>query len=124
MGLPNENILRRHKSKKPMIITFAIMMFILFLLVSYGYYCFLDYEYVHGKVTNLSDTIIAVSSMTSCDFSLPFTMDIFCKILWFHLSIWYVYVAIILLIFIYMTSRSRNDFKNMEHGSARWANIY
>lgn len=124
MGLPNENILRRHKSKKPMIITFAIMMFILFLLVSYGYYCFLDYEYVHGKVTNLSDTIIAVSSMTSCDFSLPFTMDIFCKILWFHLSIWYVYVAIILLIFIYMTSRSRNDFKNMEHGSARWANKY
>lgn len=124
MGLPNENILRRHKSKKPMIITFAIMIFILFLLVSYGYYCFLDYEYVHGKVTSLSDTIIAVSSMTSCNFSLPFTPDIFCKILLFHLSIWYVYVAIILLIFIYMTSRNRNDFKNMEHGSARWSNEY
>lgn len=124
MGVPNENILRQSKSKKPIIITFAVMIFILFLLVSFGYYCFLDYEYTHGKVTSISDTVVAISSMTSLNYQLPFSFDVFLKILLFHLSIWYVYLAIILFIFIYMTSRNRNDFKNMEHGSARWANKY
>lgn len=124
MGLPNENILRRSRSKKPIIITFAVMVFVLYLLISYGYYCFMNYEYVHGPTTSISDTFIALTTMTSGNFTLPFTPEIFLKIIMFQISIWYIYVSIALLIFIYMTSRSRNDFKNMEHGSARWANKY
>lgn len=122
MGVPNENILRRNRSKKPVIITFAVMIFILFLLVSFGYYAYLDYQYKNGAVTNFAETMIAISNMASGTYELPFTFDIIIEILKFQLSIWYIYVAAVLCIFIYMTSRSRNDFKNMEHGSARWAN--
>jgi type IV secretion system protein VirD4 len=124
LAVPNENILRQHRSKKPIIITFAVMIFILFLLVSYGYYAFLDYEYVNGEVSEFAEYFIAISHMTSCSFTLPFTFQTVIEILKFQLSIWYIYIAVLICIFIYMTSRSRNDFKNMEHGSARWANKY
>lgn len=122
LGLPNENILRRHRSKKPVIIVFAVLLFILFLVVSFGYYAFLDYQYKNGTVSEFAEYIIAISNISSGNYSLPFTLDIFLDILKFQLSIWWVYLASVLCMFIYMTSRSRNDFKNMEHGSARWAN--
>lgn len=124
MGLPNENILRKSKSKKPIIITFAVLLFILFLLVSFIYYGFLDYVHKNGNVSEFSEYVLAISNATSGDFSLPFTFELALKILLFNLSVWYIYIGAILCMFIYMTTRSRNDFKNMEHGSARWANDY
>ncbi len=124
MAVPNENILRANRSKKPIIVAFAIIFFLFFLLVSYGYYCVLDYRYVNGTDLEFADYILALSNMTACKFTLPFNLSVVLQILKFNLSIWYVYLAIIALVWIYMTSRSRNDFKNMEHGSARWANKY
>ena len=48
MAKQSKNILRRHQSKKPMIIVLAILFVIVFLMVSYFYYRVLNYEYVHG----------------------------------------------------------------------------
>ncbi len=101
-----------------MIIVFAILFFILFLMVSFFYYRFRNYEYVHGDVNDLGGYIRALSD--SSEFKLPF-FSVIVDILWFNLTIWWVYLCVIAIMFIYMTSRNRNDFKNMEHGSARWA---
>lgn len=57
------------------------------------------------------------------DFRLPLS-NALGKIMMYNLQVWWIYLAMILIMFIYMTSRNRNDFKNMEHGSARWANDY
>ena len=118
MARPSQNILRRHRSKKPMIIVFAILFVIVFLLVSFFYFRYLNYVYVHGAVNGFGGYIMAISS--SEKIQLPFFSSLG-SILWFNLKIWWIYLSVIAIMFIYMTSRNRNDFKNMEHGSARWA---
>lgn len=118
MARPSKNILRRGRSKKPMLIVFAILLVIAFVIISYFYYRVLNYEAINGSVSDLSGFILAVSSSSKT--VVPF-MSVIGKILLFNLKIWWVYLGIILIMFIYMTSRNRNDFKNMEHGSARWA---
>ncbi len=119
MAVPSQNILRRHQSKKPMMIVFAILFVSVFLLVSYFYYRYLNYVYIHGEVNELGSYILALSDTT--EMKLPF-FSALGNILWFNLKIWWVYLSVIAIMFIFMTSRNRNDFKNMEHGSARWAN--
>ena len=98
---------------------FSVLFFLLFLLVSYFGYRVLNYEYVHGSVNELSGYILAASD--SSPFQLPF-FNALGGILLFHVKVWWVYLSTACIVFIFMTSRNRNDFKNMEHGSARWAN--
>ncbi len=118
MARQSENILRRGNSTKAMIITFSIMLFILFLLVSYGYYCVLCYQ-TSNNITDMEmeDYILAISSMSKFQFDIPIS-SVLGQILMFQLSVWWLYVGIALLLFIFITNRNRNDFKNMEHGSA------
>ena len=119
MARPSQNILRRQVNVKTYIIMFSVLFFLLFLLVSYFGYRVLNYEYVHGKVNELSGYILAASD------SSPFQLSFFNAlggILLFHVKVWWVYLSTACIVFIFMTSRNRNDFKNMEHGSARWAN--
>ena len=117
MARPSQNILRRQVNVKTYIIMFSILFFLLFLLVSYFGYRVLNYEYVHGKVNELSGYILAASD--SSPFQLPF-FNALGGILLFHVKVWWVYLSTACIVFIFMTSRNRNDFKNMEHGSARW----
>lgn len=119
MARPSQNILRRQVNVKTYIIMFSVLFFLLFLLVSYFGYRVLNYEYVHGKVNDLSGYILAASD--SSPFQLPF-FNALGGILLFHIKVWWVYLSTACIVFIFMTSRNRNDFKNMEHGSARWAN--
>lgn len=125
MAIPNQNILRRNRSKKPIIITFAVLIFLLFLIISYAIFCVMDYKYTNSVTElDLSEYIIAISSMSSGKFQLTLSFDVLMEILKTQLSLWYVYAGCCVVAFIYMTSRSRNDWKNMEHGSARWADNY
>ena len=119
MAKQSKNILRRHQSKKPMIIVLAILFVIVFLMVSYFYYRVLNYEYVHGVVNDMGGYVRALSDTSET--KLPF-FSALGDILWFNLKIWWVYLSVIAIMFIYVTSRNTNDFKNVEHGSARWAN--
>ena len=119
MARPSQNILRRQVNVKTYIIMFSVLFFLLFLLVSYFGYRVLNYEYVHGKVNELSGYILAASD--SSPFQLLF-FNALGGILLFHVKVWWVYLSTACIVFIFMTSRNRNDFKNMEHGSARWAN--
>ncbi|MBQ5686526.1 MAG: type IV secretory system conjugative DNA transfer family protein [Ruminococcus sp.] len=70
-------------------------------------------------MNELSGYILAASD--SSPFQLPF-FNALGGILLFHVKVWWVYLSTACIVFIFMTSRNRNDFKNMEHGSARWAN--
>lgn len=125
MAISNQNILRRNQSKKPILITFAVLIFLLFLIISYALYCIMDYKYTNSiSELDFSDYIIAISSMSSGNFHLQFTFNVLLEILKEQLSLWYVYTGCCAVAFIYITSRSRNDWKNMEHGSARWADNY
>ena len=119
MARPSQNILRRQVSKKSYIIIFSVLFFLLFLLVSYFGYRVLNYEYVHGQVDDFGGYVLAVSD--SSPFQLPF-FNALGGILLFHFKVWWVYLSIACIVFIFLTSHNRNDFKNMEHGSARWAN--
>lgn len=118
MARPSQNILRRHRSKKPMLILFAVLLLVVFLLVSYFYYRVLNYEYKNGTITEFSKYILALSDTSALQ--LPF-FSVLGRVLWFNVQIWWLYISVIAIMFIYITSRNRNDFKNMEHGSARWA---
>ena len=118
MAKQSQNILRRHQSKKPMIIVFAILFVIVFMMVSYFYYRVLNFEYVHGAVNDMGGYVRALSDTS--ELKLPL-FSVLGKVLWFNITIWWVYLCVIAIMFIYITSRNRNDFKNMEHGSARWA---
>lgn len=127
MPLPNNNIMRKHRSKKTIITTFAILILLLFFLISYGIYCILNYQYQHNLTAEnmaLDKYMIAISTMTSFDFTLQLTIEVIENILFTQLSLWWVYLSAILFVVIYMTTRIRNDFKGMEHGSARWADDY
>lgn len=119
MARQSQNILRRQVSKKSYIIIFSVLFFLLFLLVSYFGYRVLNYEYVHGQVDDFGGYVLAVSD--SSPFQLPF-FNALGGILLFHFKVWWVYLSIACIVFIFLTSHNRNDFKNMEHGSARWAN--
>ena len=62
---------------------------------------------------------------TPASFKLPLTGDVIKEILVMQVKdLWWVYLSIVLLVFIMMTSGNKNDFKDVQHGSARWANKY
>lgn len=119
----NQNILRRSNDKKPIIIVFSVLLILLFLLMSYVIYCIMDYTAINGEPKKMSDWILAISSITGSH-NLPFNGNTVIEILGKQLSLWYVYLTFSIILFIIITSRRRNDFKYMEHGSARWANKY
>lgn len=125
LSQPSQNILRnRGKSKKPMIIMLSIMFVIFFLLVSLGIYSVLNYSYENNiTIQDMKNfqLLTAISNMFSFDFSLPFGIEIIKQILKIHLSLWWVYLIVAALIWIMFLSADRNDFKGMEHGSAKWA---
>ena len=124
LSQPSQNILRnRKKSKKPMIIMLSIMFVIFFLLVSLGIYSVLNYAYTnHITVQDMKafQLLTAISNMFSFDFSLPFGIEIIKQILKIHLSLWWVYLIAVALIWVMLLSADRNDFKGMEHGSDWW----
>ncbi len=94
-----------------------------FLVISFILYGYLDYLYKYPQFVTKEldlDLILNVSqSITNFDFELPVSFSVIGEILKLQISIWYVYI-IIFLIIMAMSIKTKNDFKGMEHGSARW----
>lgn len=126
MGLPNENIFKRKKTNaKSKIILFTILFLLLFLFLSFFIYVCLNYSVINNIPMDkwtINEYISAISSFTDTKYSLPVT-DAISDIFHYQFKIWYVYLAFTLLLFI-MSTGNRNDFKNVEHGSARWMSDY
>lgn len=122
--MESQYILRRSKSKKGLIITLLVLFLIFFFFMVYCTYLYLAYT----SQNNISDpdiysTIMVLGGMFSQDTSgFPITADLLITILRMQVeSLWWVYLSIVLITFVAMTSRTRSDFKGVEHGSARWA---
>lgn len=128
MAQQSQNILRSSvKSKKPLIITMIILFFLFFSIISIGIYAILNYQYEKNILLSemrIEDFLMAISAISSWNFTLPFSFEIVKDILSQQLSLWWLYLSIIVLVFIYMTTRTKNEFKGMEHGSAKWADTY
>ncbi len=95
----------------------------IFLVISFILYGYLDYLYKYPQFATKEldlDLILNVSqSITNFDFELPVSFSVIGEILKLQINIWYVYI-IIFLIIMAMSIKTKNDFKGMEHGSARW----
>ena len=118
-----ENIFKKKSSLKSKMIGYGVIFLLIFLIISFIFYGYLDYIYLHPKFADKEpdfDTILNVSqSITNFEFKLPMSFSVIWKILKLQLNIWYVYV-VIFLIMLAMSINTKNDFKGMEHGSARW----
>ena len=123
----NRNKLRGTKSKAPVIYTAVICGLLGLAFIFYATYAYLGYIRLHNITEpGISDIMDALGTLfTEDSFKLPITFEVIQEVLVMQVrDIWWVYVGIALAIFLMMTSRNPNDYRGMEHGSARWADKY
>ena len=123
----SRNKLRGSKSKAPVIYTIIIISLMGLIFILYATYAYLSYIYAN-KIENpsMNDIIASLNILfTAESFALPITFDVIKEILIMQVrDIWWLYVSIVAVVFLVITSKNPNDFKGMEYGSARWANKY
>ena len=123
----NRNKLRGTKSKAPVIYTAVICGVLGLAFVFYATYAYLGYIRLHNITDpGISDIMDAMGTLfTEDSLKLPITLEVIQEVLIMQVrDIWWVYVGIALAIFLMMTSRNPNDYRGMEHGSAKWADKY
>ena len=123
----NRNKLRGTKSKAPVIYTAVICGLLGLAFIFYATYAYLGYIRLHNITDpGITDIMDALGTLfTEDSFKLPITFEVIQEVLIMQVrDIWWVYVGIALAIFLMMTSRNPNDYRGMEHGSARWADKY
>lgn len=123
----NRNKLRGTKSKAPVIYTAVICGLFGLAFIFYATYAYLGYIRLNNITDpGISDIMDALGTLfTEDSLKLPITFDVIQEVLIMQVrDIWWVYVGIALAIFLMITSRNPNDFRGMEHGSAKWADKY
>ena len=121
----NQNKLKGNRNKKPVIITVIIIILIVWLFILYGSYVYLGYVRTNNiENPGMNDVLKAMNTLFTADsFKLPLTGDVIRDVFVMqYKDLWWLYVAIVVLILLMMTSGKKSDFKGIEHGSARWAN--
>ena len=123
----NRNMLRGNKSKTPVIYTVVIVSIMGLALILYATYAYLGYIRLNNITKpSISDILNAMETLfTQESFKLPLSLEVIKEILIMQVrDIWWVYAGIFLAVFLMMTSRNPNDFRGIEHGSAKWADNY
>ena len=123
----NRNMLRGNKSKAPVIYTVVIVSIMGLALILYATYAYLGYIRLNNITKpSISDILNAMETLfTQESFKLPLSLEVIQEILIMQVrDIWWVYAGIFLAVFLMMTSRNPNDFRGIEHGSAKWADNY
>lgn len=123
----SQNKLKGKKSKAPVIVTCLIIGLFVWAFILYGTYTYIGYVRLHEiEDPGMNEVIQAMSLLfTEDSFKLPLTGDVIQEVFMMQVKdLWWVYVSILVLIFLMITSRNPNDFKGVEHGSARWADKY
>ena len=84
----------------------------------------MNYQYAnHLRSMKLDDYFSAWTEIGDVSYTLPLDFDTIKNILFTDLSIWYVYLIIIMVGFL-LLNNNPNYFKDIEHGSSRWASKY
>ena len=123
----NRNMLRGNKSKTPVIYIVVIVSIMGLALILYATYAYLGYIRLNNITKpSISDILNAMETLfTEESFKLPLSLEVIREILIMQVrDIWWVYAGIFLAVFLMMTSRNPNDFRGIEHGSAKWADNY
>ena len=123
----NRNMLRGNKSKTPVIYIVVIVSIMGLALILYATYAYLGYIRLNNITKpSISDILNAMETLfTQESFKLPLSLEVIQEILIMQVrDIWWVYAGIFLAVFLMMTSRNPNDFRGIEHGSAKWADNY
>lgn len=107
-----------------MIILGIFLFLIVVLTMMYGTYNWLQYAAKnHLSEITVKDFVLSIQDLfTPHGFYLPLTSNLLLQI--FNLQItklWWVYLLILAIAYLVLTSKKADDFKGMEHGSARWA---
>lgn len=125
--IENRNKLRSEKSKALYIYTTVIIALLGLALILYASYTYLGYVKINNiQEPGTDDLINAFCLMfTEQSFQLPITSDVIKEVLIMQVKdLWGLYVGIVCIIFIIVTSQNPNDYKGIEEGSARWGNKY
>ena len=123
----NRNMLRGNKSKAPVIYTVVIVSIMGLALILYATYAYLGYIRLNNITKpSISDILNAMETLfTQESFKLPLSLEVIQEILIMQVrDIWWVYAGIFLAVFLMITSQNPNDFRGIEHGSAKWADNY
>lgn len=125
--MESRNKLRGGKSKAPIIYTIVIISLIVLAFIFYTTYTYLGYITVNKiESPSFSDVMnVFLILFTPESFALPITKDVIKEVLVMQVTdLWWLYAGIVLIVFIAATSKNPNDYRGMEHGSARWADKY
>ncbi|MDD6490549.1 MAG: type IV secretory system conjugative DNA transfer family protein [Clostridia bacterium] len=123
----NRNMLRGSKSKAPVIYTVFILSLMGFAFILYATYAYLGYIRLNNITEpGISDILDAMGTLFKPEsLQLPITFEVIQEVLIMQVrDVWWVYVGIALAVFLMITSRNPNDYRGMEHGSAKWADKY
>lgn len=115
----NKNVLRSQRKKSTTFIAVGILLAAVFAVMMYFGYYYLNYVHINGSVNDFEEIMLMIVSMFNLVPSIPFNfVEIFA--LQFT-TFWWVYLLVLLIVFLAVTGRKNDDFKNMEQGSAIWA---
>lgn len=123
IAMASQNKLRK-SNQAPVVITVFFLVCVVIGFILYASYAYLGYITVN-KITSpeINDVMAAMNTLfTPASLVLPLDEETVKAVLVMqYKDIWWIYLAIIAVVFLYITSQNNDDFKNMECGSAKWA---
>ncbi len=119
MQQKRKNVLRKQTSVKAKLIAFAIAFAAFFALMLFFSYFYSNYCHVYGAVTDIESGMNMLSKIFKTDLVIPF--DFPSLIVLQYSVFWWAYALFALMVILFITGRKKDEFKNMEQGSASWA---
>lgn len=118
----SQNKLRNKKKNKLITIYIGIILFILtFLFMCYCTYVYLGYSKTSPDTSLMENMLYIAQNLLFKAESLSYEINAK-EILMIQVKkLWWIYLSIPVFIFLIETSKIDNDFRGVEHGSAKWA---
>lgn len=123
--MSNQNKLRNKKNSKLITIYIGIVLFILsFAFLCYCTYVYLGYTKTNPNVNFMENVLYIAQNLLFKAESLSYEVNVK-EILMIQVKkLWWVYLCIPLFMYLSSLSKIDNDFRGVEHGSAKWADKY
>lgn len=127
--MPNQkNKLRRGRNTKALIYIFSVLFLILFSFGLYLAYMICDYNVATNKMPSIQEPYELMdffNYLSAPKLACPINASTVIKCVVMQVTkLWWLYLCVAGIIFIAATSNNRDEYKNMEHGSASWADKY
>lgn len=114
-----KNVLRKRVSKKPILISLSVIFVLIFAAMIYFSYLYENYCHIYGPVNDIEQAMHMLTTMFEIDICIPFNFIDLCALQF--TTFWWVYIFLALVIILAATGRKKDEFKNIEQGSACWA---